>query len=201
MSHIGLGGGVLRHGLVASGPKGLHGRIEVGPRQVQNALLGQRMMRWPSALRRTTGRTCVKSRNSSGSIAASGVAPSWRARARIAPVAASPASIHPPNATSIVGMLEGGGAVKFDLVHAHSLPRKVRHSSPCAARAGSRGSAGDEPGRVRHADVHYSTICRASTRAEALRIPHRFAPISCQEASEVEADAVPYALTSTSYKR
>ena len=51
------------------------------------------------------------------------------------------------------------------------------------------------------ADVYYSTIYRASTRAKALRMPHRFAPISCTEASDVEANAVPYALPSTAYKR
>lgn len=35
LPYIGLGRGVLRHRLVAAGPKGLHGRIEVGSLQVQ----------------------------------------------------------------------------------------------------------------------------------------------------------------------
>src|SRR6266568_4687072 len=44
--------------------------------QVQNAPRGHRMVRSPSAVRRTTGRTWVKSKKSSGSIAASGAAES-----------------------------------------------------------------------------------------------------------------------------
>ena len=48
--------------------------------KVQKAFRGQRMVRCPAAPSRTTGRTCVKSKKSSGSIVASGTAASWRTR-------------------------------------------------------------------------------------------------------------------------
>src|SRR2546430_8940966 len=93
------------------------------------------MVRSPAAVRRTTGRTCVKSTKSSGSIAASGVAASWRTRNRIAPVAASPASIQPLNAVTIVGIFDGGLTVKCDLVHDHP----PRRQEPHACDLGDRG--------------------------------------------------------------
>src|SRR5262245_53150714 len=66
------------------------------------------MSRPPSALNRTSGRSRVNTKNSSGSIRANRVARRSRTRWRNAPVAARPASIHPPNAMTIVVRFAGG---------------------------------------------------------------------------------------------
>ena len=93
-------------------PKEKQPRAALGRLPEPERLRGQRIVRSPAAVRRTTGRTCVKSTKSSGSISASGTALSWRTRARMAPVAASPASIQPPNAVTSVGRWEGGSRCK-----------------------------------------------------------------------------------------
>src|SRR6266542_2191804 len=66
------------------------------------------MSRPPSALNRTSGRYWVNTKNSSGFIRANRAARRSRTRWRKAPVAARPASIHPPNAMTIVVRLAGG---------------------------------------------------------------------------------------------
>jgi hypothetical protein len=98
----------VRHRRWGSRPRNSRSPARPSGCQSQNALRGQRMVRSPSAVRRMTGRTWVKSTKSSRSIAASGSAASWRTRNRIASVAASPASIQPLNAVTIVGMCDGG---------------------------------------------------------------------------------------------
>ena len=74
----------------------------------KNSLRGQWMSRSPSALNRTSGRSWVNTKNSSGSIRANRAAGRSRTRWRKAPVAARPASIHPPNAMTRVVRFAGG---------------------------------------------------------------------------------------------
>src|SRR5262245_33607636 len=105
------------------------------------------MSRPPSGLSRTSGRSWVSTKNSSGSIRANREARRSLTRWRRAPVAARPASIHPPNAMTIVARLAGGSRSNStwsmfipsggDVGVGPRAGGAARGTSP-AARAGSR---------------------------------------------------------------
>src|SRR5262249_50404062 len=76
--------------------------------QAKNSLCGQMMSRSPSGRSFTSGRSWVNMKNCSESIRATRVAGRSLTRWRKAPVAARPASIHPPNAMTSVVKLAGG---------------------------------------------------------------------------------------------
>src|SRR5215470_16229044 len=99
------------------------------------------MSRPPSALIRTSGRSWMNTKNSSGSIRASRVAPRSRTRWRKAPVAARPASIHPPNAMTSVVRLTGGSRSYSTL----SIGRPLDRGERTTRRRGGSAISGRHP--------------------------------------------------------
>ena len=93
-------------------------------------LRGQRMSRSPSSRSRTSGRSWVNTKNSSASIRATRSAPRLRTRWRRAPVAARPASIHPPNAMTSVVKLPAGSRSNVTLSMIRSGTPRTGRSRP-----------------------------------------------------------------------